>query len=31
MAVAEEVLGTFYGSEEFPIEWEAGEKELFWI
>ena len=32
MAVAsEEVLGTFYGSEEFPIEWEDGEKELFWI
>jgi phosphohistidine swiveling domain-containing protein len=32
MAVAsEEVLGTFYGSDEFPIEWEEGEKELFWI
>jgi phosphohistidine swiveling domain-containing protein len=32
MAVAsEEVLGTFYGSEEFPIEWEEGERELFWI
>jgi phosphohistidine swiveling domain-containing protein len=32
MAVAsEEVLGTFYGSDEFPIEWEDGEKDLFWI
>ena len=32
MAVAsEEVLGTFHGSDEFPIEWEEGEKELFWI
>jgi pyruvate,water dikinase len=27
----EEVLGTFYGSEEFPIEWADGEKELLWI
>src|SRR5918999_6507422 len=32
MAVAdEEVLGTFHGSEAFPIAWEPGEKELFWI
>ncbi len=34
MAVAdtgEEVLGTFHGSDEFPIEWEEGEKDLFWI
>jgi phosphohistidine swiveling domain-containing protein len=32
MAIAsEEVLGSFYGSDEFPIEWEEGEKELFWI
>ena len=31
MAVAEEVLGTFHGSDEFPIEWQEGEKELFWI
>src|SRR5918999_464142 len=31
MAVAEEVLGTFHGSEAFPIEWEPGERELFWI
>jgi phosphohistidine swiveling domain-containing protein len=29
--VSEEVLGSFYGSDEFPIEWEEGEKELFWI
>ena len=27
----EEVLGTFHGSDDFPIEWEAGEDELFWI
>jgi pyruvate,water dikinase len=26
-----EVLGTFYGDEEFPISWEEGERELFWI
>src|SRR5215218_5474826 len=32
MAVAsEEILGTFHGNDEFPIEWEEGEKELFWI
>jgi hypothetical protein len=31
MAVTEEVLGTFHGSDEFPIEWQEGEKELFWI
>jgi pyruvate,water dikinase len=29
--MAEEVLGSFYGSDEFPIEWEEGERELFWI
>src|SRR5919107_9500 len=27
----DKALGTFFGSEEFPIEWEAGEQELFWI
>ncbi|MFL5628852.1 MAG: PEP-utilizing enzyme [Ktedonobacteraceae bacterium] len=26
-----EVLGTFFGDEEFPIQWEEGERELFWI
>ncbi len=31
MAVVEGVLGTFHGSDEFPIEWQEGEKELFWI
>jgi phosphohistidine swiveling domain-containing protein len=31
MAVTEEVLGTFHGSEEFPIDWQEGERELFWI
>ncbi len=32
MAVAsDEILGTFHGSDEFPVEWEEGEKELFWI
>lgn len=25
------VLGSYYGDEDFPIEWEEGEKELFWI
>jgi pyruvate,water dikinase len=27
----DEVLGTFYGDEEFPIQWEEGEQQLFWI
>jgi phosphohistidine swiveling domain-containing protein len=31
MAVVDEVLGTFHGSDEFPIDWQQGEKELFWI
>jgi phosphohistidine swiveling domain-containing protein len=26
-----EVLGTNFGTDEFPVEWEEGEKELFWI
>src|SRR4051794_15008185 len=24
-------LGTFHGSEDFPIDWQEGERELFWI
>jgi phosphohistidine swiveling domain-containing protein len=32
MAVAsEEILGSFHGDDDFPIEWDEGEKELFWI
>src|SRR5829696_4789558 len=32
MAVAsEEILGSFHGDEDFPIEWDGGEMELFWI
>jgi phosphohistidine swiveling domain-containing protein len=32
MAVAsDEILGSFHGDEDFPIEWDEGEKELFWI
>jgi phosphohistidine swiveling domain-containing protein len=31
MGDPKEVLGTFFGEDEFPIEWEEGEKELFWI
>jgi phosphohistidine swiveling domain-containing protein len=30
-SAGEEVLGTFHGSDDFPIDWEEGEKELFWI
>jgi phosphohistidine swiveling domain-containing protein len=30
-SAGEEVLGSFQGSEEFPIEWDEGEDELFWI
>ena len=26
-----EVLDSRFGDEEFPVEWKAGEKELFWI
>ncbi|GAC1456603.1 MAG: hypothetical protein NVS4B1_25580 [Ktedonobacteraceae bacterium] len=26
-----EVLGTFYGDEAFPVTWEEGERDLFWI
>ena len=27
----EQVLATFFGDEEFPIEWEDGQRELFWV
>jgi phosphohistidine swiveling domain-containing protein len=30
-SAGEEVLGTFHGSEAFPIDWDEGERELFWI
>jgi phosphohistidine swiveling domain-containing protein len=29
--MAEEVLGTNFGSDAFPIAWDEGERELFWI
>lgn len=33
MAVTQkhQVLGTSFGTDAFPVEWEEGEKELFWI
>ena len=31
MAGESDALGTFHGDDEFPIEWEEGERELFWI
>jgi phosphohistidine swiveling domain-containing protein len=30
-SAGEEVLGSFLGNDEFPIEWEEGQDELFWI
>jgi phosphohistidine swiveling domain-containing protein len=30
-AEQEEVLGTNFGNAEFPIDWQTGEKDLFWI
>ncbi|MFN8187538.1 MAG: PEP-utilizing enzyme [Gaiellales bacterium] len=29
--MAEEVLGSFYGSDEFPIEWAEGERDVLWV
>jgi pyruvate,water dikinase len=31
MAVTDEVLGTNFGTDAFPVDWEEGERELFWI
>jgi pyruvate,water dikinase len=32
MATTEpKVLATFFGDERFPVEWEEGERELFWV
>lgn len=31
MASGEEVLGSFYGSDEFPVEWAEGERDLLWV
>ena len=28
---AGEALGTNFGSDEFPVQWEEGQKELFWV
>jgi pyruvate,water dikinase len=25
------VLATFFGNEDFPVEWEAGQQDLFWV
>src|SRR4051812_12285136 len=30
-ATQQEVLGTNFGDDRFPVQWEEGEKELFWI
>jgi len=27
----DQALATFFGDEEFPIEWEDGQQELFWV
>src|ERR687885_256239 len=27
----DQVLATFFGDEDFPIEWEDGQRELFWV
>ncbi|MFZ0387022.1 MAG: PEP-utilizing enzyme [Solirubrobacteraceae bacterium] len=29
--MSEDVLGRFLGSDEFPIEWDEGESDLFWV
>ncbi|HVI17517.1 MAG TPA: hypothetical protein VM712_04020, partial [Gaiellales bacterium] len=25
------VLATFFGDDEFPVQWDEGQKELFWV
>ncbi len=27
----DDVLATFFGDDEFPVQWEAGQQELFWV
>src|ERR1700709_335265 len=27
----DQVLATFYGDDEFPVQWDEGQKELFWV
>ena len=27
----DQVLATFYGDDEFPVQWEEGQRELFWV
>jgi len=29
--VDDTVLATFYGDDEFPVQWQEGQKELFWV
>src|SRR5256885_237991 len=31
VASESQVLGTFHGDGSFPVEWEEGERELFWV
>ena len=30
-SVDDTVLATFYGDDEFPVQWDDGQKELFWV
>ncbi len=29
--MSDNVLATFFGDDEFPVQWEAGQKDLFWV
>lgn len=31
MGDEQQVVATFFGDEEFPVEWEDGQRELFWV